>query len=174
MTEDVLTPYWPRVMAAAQSAEGHRAVFPILGELVQKLIGTGLLTCSVYDMTARQSRRIYTENAAAYPVGGYKPLSEGAWAEQVLERHEIYATLSIAEIAEIFFDWELIRSLGFDSNANIPVVVAGKVIGTLNLLDQSGYYTAERLASAALLMPVATIAFLLAERSNPFAQADLA
>lgn len=173
MTYDVLTPYWPRVMAAAQSTDGYRAVFPILGELVQKLIGTGLLTCSVYDMQARQSRRIYTENAAAYPGGGYKPLSEGAWAEQVLERHEIYATLSIAEISEIFFDWELIRSLGFDSNANIPVVVAGKVIGTLNLLDQTGYYTAERLAAAPLLMPVASIAFLLAERSNPFAQADL-
>ena len=173
MTYDALTPYWPRVMAAAQSAQGYRAVFPILGELVQTFIGTGLLTCSVYDMEARQSRRIYTENAEAYPVGGYKPISEGAWAEQVLERHEIYATLSIAEIAEIFFDWELIRSLGFDSNANIPVVVAGRVIGTLNLLDRTGYYTAERLAAAAMLMPVATIAFLLAERSNPFAQAEL-
>lgn len=173
MTYDELTPYWPRVVAAAQSDEGYRAVFPILGELVQKVIGTGLLTCSVYDMEARQSRRIYTENADAYPVGGYKPISEGAWAEQVLERHETYATLSIAEISEIFFDWELIRSLGLDSNANIPVVAAGRVIGTLNLLGRTGYYTAEKLASAPLLMPVATIAFLLAERSNPFARAEL-
>lgn len=173
MTDDILTSYWPRVAVAAQSRDGHRAVFPILGELVQTLIGTGLLTCSVYDMQARQSRRIYTENADAYPVGGYKPISEGAWAEQVLERQEIFATHSIAEISEVFGDWELIRSLGFDSNANIPVVVEGRVIGTLNLLDKTGYYTAERLASAPLLMPVATIAFLLAERSNPFGQAEL-
>ena len=173
MTYDAITPYWPRVMAAAQTDAGHRAVFPILGEMVQTLIGTGLLTCSVYDMKARQSRRIYTENADAYPVGGYKPISEGTWAEQVLERHEIYATRSIAEIAQVFPDWELIGSLGFDSNANIPVVTAGRVIGTLNLLDKTGYYTADKLVAAPLLMPVAIIAFLLAERSKPFAQAEL-
>jgi len=173
MDHTILTPYWPRVIAAAQSTAGHRAVFPILGELVQSLIGTGLLTCSVYDMKTRRSRRIYTENAEAYPVGGYKPLSEGAWADHVLENHQIFSSLSITQIAEVFPDWPLIKSLGFDSNANIPVVVEGKVIGTLNLLDKTGYYTAERLAPAAALMPVATIAFLLAERSNPFDQADL-
>ena len=62
----------------------------------------------------------------------------------------------------VFPDFELIRSLGCESALNLPVVVAGRVIGTVNLLHEEGYYTDERVAAAANLLPYATIAFLAA------------
>lgn len=131
-----------------------------VGRMVHATIGTKLLTASVFDMKARQSRRVYSENKEAYPLSGLKPIEDNKWTEFVLNRHQLYHTLTIEEVAEIFFDWKLIQSLGCESSANIPVVVDGKVIGALNLLHEAGYYTAERLKPADELLPFATIAFM--------------
>jgi GAF domain-containing protein len=130
-----------------------------VGKMVHATIGTKLLTASVFDIDKGQSRRVYSENLKAYPLGGIKPIEDNKWSEIVLRRHRVFSTLRIEDIAEVFFDWQLIQSLGCESNANIPVVIDGKVIGTLNLLHQAGYYTAERLAPAGALLPFATIAF---------------
>ena len=130
-----------------------------VGKMVQEAIGTRLLTASVFDMGKRQSKRVYSENLEAYPLAGLKPIEDNKWTEIVLNQHRVFHTLRIEEIAEVFFDWRLIQSLGNESNANIPVVVDGKVIGTLNLLHEAGYYTAERIAPAVDLLPYATIAF---------------
>lgn len=130
-----------------------------VGRMLHEIIGTQLLTASVYDMDKRQSMRVYSENLDAYPLAGLKPIIDNKWTEIVLNQHRIFHTLSIEEIAEVFFDWQLIQSLGNESNANIPVVVDGKVIGSLNLLHKAGYYTEERLKSVGELMPYATIAF---------------
>ena len=46
---------------------------------------------------------------------------------------------------------------------NLPVVVAGKVIGTLNLLAAKGHYTPERVEQSKQLLPYAAIAFLLVQ-----------
>ncbi|WP_375451838.1 GAF domain-containing protein [uncultured Devosia sp.] len=130
-----------------------------VGRMVHASIGTKLLTASVFDIGKRQSRRIHSENLAAYPLAGVKPIEDNRWTEIVLRQHRVFSTLRIEDIAEVFFDWRLIQSLGCESNANIPVVVDGKVIGTLNLLHEAGYYTAERLAPVEALLPYATIAF---------------
>ncbi len=130
-----------------------------VGKMVQETIGTRLLTASVFDMGKRQSKRVYSENLEAYPLAGLKPIEDNKWTEIVLNQHRVFHTLRIEEIAEVFFDWRLIQSLGNESNANIPIVVDGKVIGTLNLLHEAGYYTAERIAPAVDLLPYATIAF---------------
>lgn len=142
------------------------ALFAKLGELVELTIGTRLFTASVFDMATRRSRRVYSDNTAAYPVGGFKPISEGKWEDTVLKRHEVFSSTSIEGIAEVFFDWELIQSLGCESNANIPVVVGGDVIGTLNLLHEAGYYTPQRLRGYEQLLPYATVAFLVAQRAK--------
>jgi len=141
-------------------------VFARLGERIHDIIGTRLFSATVFDMESRQSRRVYSENTDAYPVGGFKPISDGLWSDTVLVRHQIFHTLSIDKIAEVFFDWELIRSLGNESNANIPTIVGGEVIGTINLLHEAGYYTADRLARAGELEPYATVAFLMALRGR--------
>lgn len=135
-----------------------------VGAMIHGAIGTRLLTASVFDMDRRQSRRVYSENEEAYPLAGTKPIEDNRWTEIVLRRHEVFSTLRIEEIAEVFFDWKLIQSLGCESNANIPVVVDGKVIGTLNLLHEAGYYTPERLAPVEALLPYATIAFMALNR----------
>jgi hypothetical protein len=67
---------------------------------------------------------------------------------------------TIEDIATVFKDHELIRSLSCGSVLNLPVVFGGGVIGTVNLLEQTGYYTPERVAKGMSLLPEATAALL--------------
>ncbi|OQP83970.1 hypothetical protein BTR14_21075 [Rhizobium rhizosphaerae] len=149
-----------------QSAD---AAFEAFAALTRATLGSRLLTASALEIedgkvTEGRSRRIYTDNPEVYPVGGFKPIPDNKWTDIVLRRQQVFSTLSIEEIAEVLFDWEIIRSLGCESNVNVPIIVGGQVIGTLNLLDKAGSYTAERLAPLPDLMPYAVIAFLLVTR----------
>ena len=70
---------------------------------------------------------------------------------------------TIEEIAEVFPDHELIRSLGCESCLNLPIFINGEMRGTLNCLHEAGHYTPERVAAAETLKPAGALAFLLAE-----------
>jgi len=51
---------------------------------------------------------------------------------------------TIADIAKVFPDYELIDSLGCQSVVNMPVVLGRELVGTVNMLDVEGHYTPER------------------------------
>jgi len=57
----------------------------------------------------------------------------------------------------VFFDHELILSLGCESVLNVPVAWDGRVLGTINLLHEAGWYDEAdvpvALAFAALAVP---------------------
>lgn len=141
-----------------QGAFGHVAA------LVDDLVGSRLTTATVFDIPGGRLRRVFTQNAAAYAVGGFKDIPDNKWTQILLVEKRIYTALSIEAIAEDFFDWKLIQSLGCESIANVPVVVGGEVIGALNLLHEAGHYRPERLARVEEILPFATIAFLCAHR----------
>ena len=123
-------------------------------------VGSKLTTASVYDLTAMRSRRVFTDDAAAYPVGNFKRLDRNRYFETVIEACRPFSSTTIEGIATVFFDWEKIRDLGCESNLNLPAVVGGKVIGTVNMLHETGHYTAEKVAAALAWQPVVTLAFL--------------
>ena len=87
----------------------------------------------------------------AYPVSGTKPMQDDAWSRQVIGAQKIFVANSIEDIALVFSDHPLILSLGCASVINVPVVVAGRVIGTVNCLDAAGHYTPARVTAAAAL-----------------------
>jgi len=97
----------------------------------------------------------------AYPVKGEKPLMQNSWSEQVEERQETFVANSIEDIAEVFSDYELIQSLGCESCLNLPIVVDGAVLGTLNCLHDAGHYTQERVDAAQTLKSDGALALLL-------------
>ena len=68
-----------------------------------------------------------------YPVGGYKPVTESDWRKLVVGQRRAWVGYYYDDIKWAFFDHELIRSLGCQSAANVPVVYAGRVLGTMNL-----------------------------------------
>ena len=154
---------WRKFLDVLAKPDQPRAVFAALEALTRETVGTLLFTAMTHDTEALRSFRIYSGNATAYPVSGWKPLKpEGPWYQRVIAGKQPFSALTIEEIAVVFPDHELIKSLGCESALNLPAVVAGRVIGTINLLHEKGYYTPARVAAASALLPFATIAFLAA------------
>lgn len=135
--------------------------FNALAQLVDKTIGVKLFTISFIDREKQVATRCYTNMPDAYPVKGEKPLMQNSWSEQVEERQETFVANSIEDIAEVFSDYELIQSLGCESCLNLPIVVDGAVLGTLNCLHDAGHYTQERVDAAQTLKSDGALALLL-------------
>ncbi|MEF2071995.1 GAF domain-containing protein [Consotaella aegiceratis] len=137
--------------ALAVSAPQPETALDALCALAQATVGAPLFTVMTFDEGTGMARRIYSNMPEAYPVSGTKPANPTDWSRQVLGERRTFVANDYEGIAAVFFDHELIRSLGFESVINVPVVVAGKVVGTLNCLAEAGHYTPERVTAAETL-----------------------
>lgn len=134
-------------------------VFAALQWLVQAEVGAMIFSCSTFDLAAGKSRRVHTNMPDIYPVSGLKDITANAWTRVVLEERKTFVANSLAEIRGVFPDHELIGSLGCGSVINMPVFLAGRFMGTVNVLHEPGYYRAERVARLQELQPAAMLAF---------------
>ena len=140
--------------------------YAALADLAEEVIGVKLFTLLMSDTAANVSRRFYSNMPDAYPVSGTKPRPTNDWAAHVLDRAETFVMNDIETIAKTFFDHELINSLGCQSCINIPVVVGGDVLGTINCLHEAGHYTPERVAASEALKLPGAACFLLARTAG--------
>ena len=140
--------------------------FDRLADMVFERVGFRLFTIMEIDQKSGVARRSYSNMPNAYPVTGEKPLQMNAWSECVRVRQQIFVANSITQIAEVFPDYAHIQALGCESCINLPIVVAGEVIGTLNCLHEAGYYTPDRIEAAQSLAQAGASA-LLGAQTNP-------
>lgn len=156
-----MRPDLDHVLGLARQEDAAVAVFAYCRRGIDEAAGSLLTTASLYDVDNMRSRRVWTDDAAAYPVGNFKRLDKNRYFERVIEGCQPFYSTTIEEIAEVFFDWEKIQALGFESNMNLPAIANGRVIGTVNLLNRKGHFTPDRVAAVMRWQPVATLAFLL-------------
>lgn len=151
--------------AAIAQARGVEQAFAALQALTEATVGTKLFTYMSVDMQAELARRAYTSDPVNYPASGTKPIRYDSWFDIVHKERRYFVANTIADIAKVFPDHELIDSLGCQSVVNMPVVIGGELIGTVNMLDVDGYYTPERvqLIHDVLAVP-AKLAALVAAR----------
>lgn len=149
--------------AAARAGNQPEATFRALENLVQDTIGVRLFTLMEVDHARNVAWRSYSNMPRAYPTLGEKPRVQNRWSDIVDGRHETFVANTIEDIAEVFPDHALIKSLGCESCLNLPIVIDGRLRGTLNCLDVAGHYTPERVAAAETLKTAGALAFLLAE-----------
>lgn len=152
--------------ALARPDQPH-ATYAKLEALVDATIGVRLFTLLEVDRTGGVARRSHSNMPDAYPTSGEKSFEPNDWTAAVLDRHETFVANTIDEIAAVFPDHDLIRSLGCESCINIPVVIAGQVVGTLNCLAEAGHYTPDRVAASERLKLPGALAFLLAASLRP-------
>ena len=157
---------WTSFLAALAAPDQPETTLKALQEIFRAEVDARLFTVMIYDANSGLSRRVYSSHPVEYPVSGTKPLSVGAWSRAVIEGKRCFVANTIEDIAEVFPDYELIRSLGCESVVNLPGLFAGGVLGTINLLDARGYYTPERVATIESLAPFATTALLAAHRAT--------
>ena len=133
-----------RFDADIAEAKGADAAFSALQALVQATVGAKLFTYMSVDMEAEVARRAYTSDPKSYPTSGTKPIRYDSWFDIVHKERRYFVANTIIDIAKVFSDHELIDSLGCQSVVNMPVVLGGELVGTMNMLDVEGYYTPER------------------------------
>ena len=156
-----MTDLHPFTTALAASGDQPRNVFDALCALARNTIGARLFTLMTFDAATREARRIYSNMPDAYPEQGTKPVNQTRWTAHVLDGHRTFVANDIDGIAEVFGDHELIAALGCEAVMNVPVVIGGEVLGTINCLDRAGHYTPNRIAAAEALRLPGAAAFLL-------------
>lgn len=151
--------------ALAEPLNQPETAFKALCKLCDEALGARLFTITDHDPDHDQVRRLYSNMPDAYPVSGTKPANKGSrWYTHCIARQQIFVVNSYAAMLDDFPDHQLIRSLGCEAVMNIPIVVAGRVLGTLNCLDAAGTYSAAKVdAAEGLRLPGA--ACLLLHRS---------
>jgi hypothetical protein len=159
-------PHLAAVAAAIAGPGQPEATFRALDAAMGATIGHRLFTCLLLDPERQQSERRYTNQPGAYPVGGCKPIEPTAWTRQLLEERRPYIGYTADDIRAVFFDHELIASLGCASVLNVPVAWAGRTLGTINLLHEAGWYGEGDVALAQMFAALATPAFLAPGRAS--------
>ncbi|MGV8833784.1 MAG: GAF domain-containing protein [Devosia sp.] len=151
---------------AISTAKGADEAFAALQTLTEATVGTRLFTYMTVDMQAELARRAYTSDPKNYPTSGTKPIHYDSWFDIVHKERRYFVANTIADIAKVFPDYELIDSLGCQSVVNMPVVIGDELVGTVNMLDVDGYYTPERVQMIHDVLAVpAKLAALVAARS---------
>ena len=120
------------------------------------LIGAKLFTI-LKVLADGSTERMYTSEPAAYPLSGRKPRNETPWYRNVILARRHYFGPTKAHVREVFFDHELIFSLGCGSVINVLVLYDGRVLGAVNMLHEEHWYRPEDPARAepiaAMLIP---------------------
>jgi GAF domain-containing protein len=150
--------------AVAKETEQPEAAFDALRALTDAIVGVKLFTVMTHDSVNGVAQRIYSNMPEAYPVSGTKPANETDWSRQVITEKRTFVANDIEGIAKVFSDHELIRSLGCESVINVPIVVGGEVMGTINCLHEAGFYTEDKVAAAEALKLPGAVCLLLNER----------
>lgn len=153
-------PHLEAVARALADAGQPERSFRALDHAMGAVIGHKLFTLLLHHPAARESERRYTNQPAAYPVGGRKPVTPSAWSERLFVERRPYIGKSAEDIREVFFDHELILSLGCASVLNVPVVWDGRTLGTINLLHEAGWYDEADVPIAQAFAALAVPAYL--------------
>jgi hypothetical protein len=152
------------VLAAHREADQPGATFRAIDAALAATTGHKLFTILIHHPGLKQSERFYTNMPEAYPVGGRKPVTDRPWMQTVIGAGQPYIGRTRADIADVFFDHELIWSLGCESVLNMPVRWRGQTLGTLNLLHEAGWYSEADIANVRLFAHLALPAMMLIAR----------
>jgi GAF domain-containing protein len=148
------------VLVQVSRAGDPEDIFRAVEALSAEVIGHTLFTIMQFDAAASEVERVYSSNPAAYPVGGRKQKKNTAWALRVLGERQVFRANDREAIREAFDDHETIFGLGIGSMLNVPVAFAGRCLGTMNLSNVEGWFTAEDECTGLLLGTFVTSALM--------------
>lgn len=115
-----------------------------LEQFTRTIVDVRLFTVTTVDMPNLLARRVYSNMPLEYAVSGTKPITIDGWFDIVHGQKKMFVANTIADIAKVFPDHEQIWALGLGSVINLPVVIDGELVATINLLHEEHYYTPDR------------------------------
>lgn len=131
-----------------------------LQQLAEDAVGTVIFSVTAIDIAAGVARRAQSSHPAEYPVSGTKPIVRNGFFTAV-EAGQVYSAATPEAMLADFPDLDTIHALGCGSVMNLPVILDGRLVATVNLLAPAGHFTPDRVASAAALLAVPAKAAVL-------------
>lgn len=144
---------------ALRNGPDDKTLYKAVDGALGRLIGHKLFTLLIAVDGGTFVQRVYSSNEAAYPLFGRKAMGPTPWGDHVLKGKKNWMGNDADAIRWAFPDHELIASLGLASCINIPVMAFGRVVGTMNLLDEANAYTDEKMRVADLFAPFVVLPF---------------
>jgi GAF domain-containing protein len=156
----------------------------IVEEVRLAQLGPGLLTVNLNATLAVDGidagsadvielQRIWSSDAAAYPVAGRKRKTMTPWTRQLLRDAEVFVGEGAQALAQAFDDHTHIAALGWQAIINVPVLDSrGRCFATFNVLGPSARWQPEEIELVRLLARLATPA--LRQAAQTFAAAAAA
>ncbi|MCF8468240.1 MAG: GAF domain-containing protein [Sneathiella sp.] len=117
----------------------------------RRVVGHKMFTVLRYEEETGRVWRLYSSNPADYPAGGFKIMGPTPWGNLVLKQGQPFLGKDADALRWAYPDHETLFGLGLESALNIPMRVAGKTFGTINLTHASGYYHENHLEAARVL-----------------------
>jgi GAF domain-containing protein len=118
---------------AAGAGKSPATLFQAIEDVATRRLDAGLVTMMRHDAVESTVRRLHSSNPQAYPVGGKKAKRDTDWGRKVLTEHQVLVSAGDEALRQSFDDHATIIGLGLHSCVNVPLVSAGKCIGTMNI-----------------------------------------
>ncbi len=132
-------------------------LFAAADDLVRRKIGYKLFSIMRVHAASAEVERLHSSNPAAYPVGGRKKKQDTQYGRVAVDEGEVFLARTPEELKAAFADHALIFSLGLGSSMNVPIVHAGRRLGSMNALHEANWFTPQDVENgrviAALLVP---------------------
>ena len=151
--------------ALAAAAPQPETTFEALRRYADELVGARMFTVLVFDFPRHVMRRLYSTNTDIYPVGADDPITETVWERTLIGERLPLVLNSPEAMATLLPNVPELVALGCEAMLNLPIVVAGRSLGAINMLDRNGTYTADRVEAAKVLVPAAA-AIVLSHQLN--------
>lgn len=159
------TPYAVFAAELAKAGDQPQASFKAMHELANAIVGTKLFTILALDHAGGVMQRLYSDNHELYPVPGADAIGDTVWEQTIIGKREALVLNSAAALAAVLPEYPKLEALGCKSMLNLPIVVDGISIGTLNMLNAEGHFTEGRVAEAYALTAAAATCLLLAKET---------
>lgn len=146
---------------------GPEALFVLLAERLGRRVGYQLLTLLTADEDGSRLIRPYSSRPDQFPCGAADPVEDTRWFRRLfVEQKPVIAndTASIREWLPAFANAE---ALGYGSLLNLPIIVAGKVVGLINIMGASNHFDDWRVEAVRDETPLAALALLALAASVP-------
>ncbi|WP_324658489.1 GAF domain-containing protein [Burkholderia thailandensis] len=160
--------YLSDVSEALASSEGLDDVFEAIAKVFFREVGFRLLTITSIQAGNATVKRLWSSNHEAYPIGGIKSLGNDEWNRAVIQKKKSIVCNDPSDVRRMFADHEDIARLDCGAGVNLPVVLRGSVIGTVNIFHEPRWFSGERLTRANELLILLYAPMILArEEANP-------
>ena len=149
------------IIAVSNEQPDRHRIYKAVEAIAAETCGWVLLTTLRHDVARQAVVRLHSSDEKAYPIGGTKPLDKLTENHAIMERGDVALAATKADIKRMFFDHELIFSLGITAILNAPIRHGGRRLGTLNFCGTEGMYGKAEIQTAKILAGLLTPCLLL-------------